>query len=60
MPYITVRAFGLSGSQFSLRVFKSQDHPTGDVTRVSVIPRKDTVKIGDAENQCRGCRDKNR
>ena len=35
-------------------------HPAGDVTRVSVMPRKDTVKIGDAENRCRGCRDKNR
>ena len=34
-------------------------HPAGDVTRVSVIPRRVTVKIGDAENQCRGCRDKN-
>ena len=35
-------------------------HPAGDVTRVSVMPRKVTVKIGDAENRCRGCRDKNR
>ena len=30
------------------------------MTRVSVVPRKDTVKIGDAENWWRGCRDKNR
>ena len=35
-------------------------HPAGDMTRVSVMPRKDTVKIGDAENRCRGCRDKHR
>ena len=28
-------------------------HPAGDVTRVSVMPRKVTVKIGDAENRCR-------
>ena len=34
--------------------------PAGDVTRVSVMPRKVTVKIEDAENGCRGCRDKNR
>ena len=27
-------------------------HPAGDVTRVSVMPRKVTVKIGDAENRC--------
>ena len=37
-----------------------QYHPVGDVTRVSVMLRKDTVKIGDDENRCRGCRDKNR
>ena len=37
----------------------SGTHPAGDVTRVSVMPRKVTVKIGDAENRCRGCRDKN-
>ena len=44
-----------------MHVFQSQyDHPAGDVTRVSVMPRKVTVKNGDAENQCRGCRDKNR
>ena len=30
-------------------------HPAGDVTRVSVVPRKVTVKIGDAENWWRGC-----
>ena len=30
-------------------------HSAGDVTRVSVVPRKVTVKIGDAEN--RGCRE---
>ena len=29
------------------------NHPAGDVTRVSVMPRKVTVKIGDAENRCR-------
>ena len=34
-------------------------HPAGDVTRVSAMPRKVTVKIGDAENRCRGCWDKN-
>ena len=28
------------------------------MTRVSVVPRKVTVKIGDAENWWRGCRDK--
>ena len=28
------------------------------MTRVSVLPRKVTVKIGDAENRCRWCRDK--
>ena len=37
-----------------------QNHPAGDVTRVSVMPRKVTVKIVDTENRCRGCRDKNR
>ena len=30
------------------------------MTRVSVVPRKVTVKIGDAENWWCGCRDKNR
>ena len=35
-------------------------HPTGDGTRVFAVPGKVTVKIGDAENQWRGCRDKNR
>ena len=35
-------------------------NPAGNVTRVSVLPRKVTVKIGDAENRCRGCRDKSR
>ena len=34
-------------------------HPAGDVTRVSVMPRKVTMEIGDAENQCQECRDKN-
>ena len=34
-------------------------HSAGDVIRVSVMPRKVTVKIGDAENRCRLCRDKN-
>ena len=28
-------------------------HPAGDVTRVSVMPKKVTMKIGDAENRCR-------
>ena len=28
-------------------------HPAGDVTRVSVMPRKVTVKFGIAENRCR-------
>ena len=35
-------------------------HPAGDVTRVSVVPRKVTVKVGDTENWCRGCREINR
>ena len=35
-------------------------HPKGDVTRVFVVLRKVTVKIGDAENWWRECRDKNR
>ena len=30
-------------------------HPAGDVTRVSVVSRKVTVKIGDVENGWRGC-----
>ena len=30
----------------------TQVHPAGDVTRVSVMPRKVTVKIWDAENRC--------
>ena len=34
-------------------------HPAGDVTRVSVVPRKLTVEIVDAKNRWRGCRDKN-
>ena len=29
------------------RICYSQQHPAGDVTRVSVVPRKVTVKIGD-------------
>ena len=44
-------------------VFRWQIHPAWDVTRVSVVPRnvtEVTVKIGDAENRWRGCRDKNR
>ena len=32
---------------------KYYDPPAGDVTRVSMMPRKVTVKIGDAENRCR-------
>ena len=39
--------------------FYACKYPARDVTRVSVMPGKVTVKIGDAENQCRGCRDKN-
>ena len=35
-------------------------HPAGDVTRVSVVPRNVTVKIGNAENWWQGCRDNNR
>ena len=35
-------------------------HPAGDVTRASLVPRKVTEKIGDAENWWRGFRDKNR
>ena len=35
-------------------------HATGDVTRVSVVPRKVTVRIGNAEIWWQGCRDKNR
>ena len=32
----------------------------GDVTNASVVTEKVTVKIGDAGNWWRGCRDKNR
>ena len=32
-------------------------HPAGDVTRVSVVLRKVTVKIRDAENWWWGCQD---
>ena len=35
-------------------------HSAGDVTWASVMPRKVTVNIGDAENRYRGYRDKNR
>ena len=28
-------------------------HPAEDVTRVSVMPRKVTLKIGDDKNRCR-------
>ena len=34
--------------------------PAVDVIKVSVVPRKMTVKIGDVENWWRGFRDKNR
>ena len=35
-----------------LYIFKTVlDHLAGDVTRVSVMPRKVTVKIRDAENR---------
>ena len=34
-------------------LFGVQEHPAGDMTTVSVVPRKVTVKIGDAENWCR-------
>ena len=37
----------------SILTVRDSVHPAGDVTRVSVMPRKITVKIGDAENQCR-------
>ena len=36
-----------------------QNHPAGTVTRVSVVPRKVTVKIKGAENWWQGCPDKN-
>ena len=36
----------------------SWDHPAGDVSRVLEVPGKVTVKIRDAENWWRGCRDK--
>ena len=39
---------------------QKQYHPAGDVTRVSVASGKVTVKIGDAGDWWRGCRDKNR
>ena len=32
----------------------------GDVADVFVVPRKEKVKIGDAENWCRGYRETNR
>ena len=32
-------------------IFIDNYHRAGDVTRVSVMPRKVTVKIGDAENR---------
>ena len=38
--------------------FPRPRHPAGDVTRVSMMLRKVTVKIGDVENRCRLCRDK--
>ena len=34
-----------------MAVGKPNIHPAGDVTRVSIVPRKVTVKIGDAENR---------
>ena len=37
-----------------------RNHHARNVTRVSIVPRKVTVKIGDAENWWLGCRDKNR
>ena len=42
-----------------VRIIVSPTHPAGDVTRVSVMPRNVTVKIGGAENRCQGCGDKN-
>ena len=44
---------------FGFYISFHKSHPAGDVTRVSVMPRKVTVKIGDSENRCRWCRDKN-
>ena len=44
------------GTQF-VKFFPHDTHPAGDVTRV---PRKVIVKIRDAENWWRGCRDENR
>ena len=51
-------------SYFAIKLLRTNvqcvySHPAGDVTSVSVMPRKVTVKIGDAENRCRWCRDKN-
>ena len=42
-----------------INFFHGPKHPAGDVTRVFLVPGKVTVKIGDAENRWRGCRDKN-
>ena len=44
-------------------IYCLQRYPTrtaGDVTGVIVVPRRVTVKIGDAENRWRGCRETNR
>ena len=35
-------------------------YPAVDVTRVSAVPAKETVKIDDAKNRWRGCRNKHR
>ena len=43
-----------------LFISQTQYQTAGDVTRVSVVPRKVTVKIGDAENWWLECRDKRR
>ena len=46
--------FMLPGPDCRLKQKKKKTFsPAGDVTRVSVMPRKVTVKIGDVENRCR-------
>ena len=50
----------MAPSMLGLVFARYHEHPAGDLTRVSVVPRKVTVKIGDAENWWRGCRDNNR
>ena len=50
----------LLNDMFKQFVETAQSHPAGDVTRVSVVPRKVTVKIGDSDNWWWGFRDNNR